>query len=68
MFDLLVKGGTLPDGSIADIAITGDRIAAVGQLDAPAAGPLMQAVTWSARPLSIRISIWTQPCPMVCRA
>ena len=36
MFDLLVKGGTLPDGSIADIAITGDRIAALGQLDAPA--------------------------------
>ena len=36
MFDLLVKGGTLPDGLIADIAITGDRIAAVGQLDAPA--------------------------------
>ena len=36
MFDLLVKGGTLPDGSIADIAITGDRIAAVGQLDVPA--------------------------------
>ena len=36
MFDLLVKGGTLPDGSIVDIAITGDRIAAVGQLDAPA--------------------------------
>ena len=36
MFDLLVKGGTLPDGSIADIAITGDRITAVGQLDAPA--------------------------------
>ncbi len=36
MFDLLVKGGTLPEGSIADIAITGDRIAALGQLDAPA--------------------------------
>jgi cytosine deaminase len=36
MFDLLVKGGTLPDGSIADIAITGDKIAAVGQLDVPA--------------------------------
>lgn len=36
MFDLLVKGGTLPDGSIADIAIIGDRIAALGQLDAPA--------------------------------
>jgi cytosine deaminase len=28
-FDLLVKGGTLPDGSVADIAIRGDRIAAV---------------------------------------
>jgi cytosine deaminase len=27
MFDLLVKGGTLPDGSVMDIAINGDRIA-----------------------------------------
>ena len=36
MFDLLVKGGTLPDGSIADIAITGERIAALGKLDVPA--------------------------------
>lgn len=36
MFDLLVKGGTLPDGSVADIAITGDRIAAVGRLDVAA--------------------------------
>jgi cytosine deaminase len=36
MFDLLVKGGTLPDGSIADIAITGERISALGQLDVPA--------------------------------
>ena len=26
MFDLIVKGGTLPDGAVADIAITGDRI------------------------------------------
>lgn len=37
MFDLLVKGGTLPDGTVADIGITGDRIAAVGRLDAGAA-------------------------------
>lgn len=37
MFDLLVKGGTLPDGTVADIGITGDRIAAVGRLDAEAA-------------------------------
>ncbi|MFB9224617.1 cytosine deaminase [Paracoccus cavernae] len=36
MFDLLVKGGTLPDGTRADIGINGDRIAAVGQLDAEA--------------------------------
>ncbi|MCA0857061.1 amidohydrolase family protein [Phaeobacter italicus] len=26
MFDLLIKGGTLPDGSVADIGITGDTI------------------------------------------
>lgn len=36
MFDILVKGGTLPDGSQADIGITGGTIAAVGQLDAEA--------------------------------
>jgi cytosine deaminase len=29
MFDLLVKGGTLPDGSVRDIAIKGDRIAEI---------------------------------------
>ena len=29
MFDLIVKGGTLPDGRVADIAIAGDRIVAV---------------------------------------
>ncbi|MFW2586894.1 amidohydrolase family protein [Sagittula sp. SSi028] len=29
MFDILVKGGTLPDGRVADIAIKGDRIAEV---------------------------------------
>jgi cytosine/creatinine deaminase len=33
MFDLLVKGGTLPDGTVADIGITGDRIAALGRLE-----------------------------------
>jgi cytosine deaminase len=36
MFDLLVKGGTLPDGTVADIGIKGDRISAVGQLEAEA--------------------------------
>lgn len=29
MFDLLIKGGTLPDGNQRDIAITGDRVAAI---------------------------------------
>lgn len=28
-FDLIVKGGTLPDGGVADIGIKGDRIAAI---------------------------------------
>jgi len=37
MFDLLVRGGTLPDGTVADIGITGDRIAAMGRLEAEAA-------------------------------
>lgn len=37
MFDLLVKGGTLPDGRVADIGIKGDRIAAVGALPPEAA-------------------------------
>ena len=36
MFDLLIKGGTLPDGSVSDIAITGDRIAATGRVDGAA--------------------------------
>jgi cytosine deaminase len=36
MFDLIVKGGTLPDGRVADIAISGDRIVEVGQVQAEA--------------------------------
>ncbi|KND16910.1 cytosine deaminase [Pannonibacter phragmitetus] len=40
MFDLIIKGGTLPDGTTADIAITGERIAEVGRLDD---GPLAHA-------------------------
>ena len=36
MFDLLIKGGVLPDGRQSDIAIKGDRIAAVGRVDATA--------------------------------
>ena len=36
MFDLIIKGGTLPDGLVADIGIRGDRIAAVGRIGAEA--------------------------------
>ena len=43
MFDLLVKCGTLPDGSIADIGIVGDTIAAVGTLDGAQAGQVIDA-------------------------
>ena len=28
-FDLIVKGGTLPDGRVADIGISGETIAAI---------------------------------------
>ncbi len=36
MFDLLIKGGTLPDGSVSDIAIMGDRIVATGRVEGEA--------------------------------
>ncbi len=36
MFDLIVKGGTLPDGRKTDIGIQGDRITAIGPIDAEA--------------------------------
>jgi hypothetical protein len=35
--DLVVRGGTLPDGRVADIGIAGGRIAAVGRVEAVAA-------------------------------
>jgi cytosine/creatinine deaminase len=43
MFDILVKGGTLPDGSVADIGITGDRITAIGSLTGAVAGHVIDA-------------------------
>ncbi|ADZ70886.1 amidohydrolase family protein [Polymorphum gilvum] len=43
MFDLLVRGGTLPDGTVADIGIRGERIAAVGRLDGAEAGEVIDA-------------------------
>ncbi|TVQ03224.1 MAG: cytosine deaminase [Roseinatronobacter sp.] len=43
MFDLIVKGGTLPDGRVTDIGIRGDRIAALEQLDGAEAGQVIDA-------------------------
>jgi N-acyl-D-amino-acid deacylase len=39
--DLLIRGGTLVDGTgaparVADVGVVGDRVVAVGSLDAPA--------------------------------
>ncbi|WP_380057983.1 amidohydrolase family protein [Falsihalocynthiibacter sp. SS001] len=43
MFDLIVKGGTLPDGTVADIGIQGDKIAAIGSLGDAVAGEIIDA-------------------------
>ena len=43
MFDLIVKGGTLPDGRMADIGIQGDRIAAIEDLGDMDAGRVIDA-------------------------
>ena len=43
MFDLLIRGGTLPDGRTADIGIRGDTIAAVERLDGAGAGRVIDA-------------------------
>ena len=42
-FDILVSGGTLPDGAVADIGITGATIAAVGDLSGSTAGEVIDA-------------------------
>ncbi len=42
-FDILVTGGALPDGTVADIGIKGQTIAAVGDLAGSAAGAVIDA-------------------------
>ena len=69
-FDIIVKGGILPDGSVADIGISGDRIAAI---EPAIAGRGRHAsstppATWSRRPSSIRISTWMRRSPTAFRA
>lgn len=43
MFDILIKGGTLPGGEVADIAIIGDRIAEIAPSLGIAAGEVIDA-------------------------
>lgn len=43
MFNLIIKGGTLTDGSRADIGIRDDRIAAIESLDGAEAGQVIDA-------------------------
>ena len=43
MFDLIVKGGVLPDGRVVDIGIKGDRITAIDQLAFAEAGEVIDA-------------------------
>ena len=43
MFDLIVKGGTLPEGRIADVGIKGDVIEAVEDLSGAEAGEVIDA-------------------------
>lgn len=43
MFDLIVKGGTLPDGRVADIGVRGTRIVAVERLEGAEAGQVIDA-------------------------
>ena len=41
MFDLLIKGGTLPNGQVADIGIQGAHIAEIGKIEAGAKRVIM---------------------------
>ena len=43
MFDLIVKGGTLPDGQVSDIGVVGDKITAIGALETAEAGQVIDA-------------------------
>ena len=43
MFDLIVKGGTLPDGQVADIGIRGAKIEAIGDLTDAISGQTVDA-------------------------
>lgn len=43
MFDLILRGGTMPDGKVTDIGIRGDRIAAIEDLSGADAARIIDA-------------------------
>ena len=43
MFDLIVKGGALPDGRLTDIGIKGGKITAIDKLENAQAGQVIDA-------------------------
>ena len=43
MFDLIVTGGTLPDGQVSDIGIVGGKITAIGSLETAETGQVIDA-------------------------
>jgi N-acyl-D-amino-acid deacylase len=54
-FDLIVRGGTVYDGSggepfVADVAVAGDRIARIGTLDSARAGTVIDAAGMAVAP------------------
>jgi len=68
-FDLLIKGGHLPDGAVRDIGIKGDRIAAVDAKLPEEAGKVIDARgQLVSPPFAIRIFIWMQRSLMESRA
>ncbi len=63
-FDVLIRGGTVYDGGggegvRADVGITGDRIAAVGDLSGASAGTLLDASGLAVAPGFINMLSWS---------
>jgi N-acyl-D-amino-acid deacylase len=63
-FDVLIRGGTLYDGSggegvRADVGVTGDRIAAVGDLGEATAGVILDATGLAVAPGFINMLSWS---------
>ena len=69
MFDLIIKGGTLPDGKTSDIGIEGGKITAIEALGAAQAGQLIDATGDLVSPPFVDPHFhWTRRCPTAFRA